>query len=174
VTIPDATVIPVALWTSIDAKGSKVGREIEMKTTDDVRDSAGVILIPKGAKIMGQVTRAVPWTKKKPLSLLALRAERVEWKGGMAALNAFIAGELNIVTAAGRCPGCGQGVAVLEINPREPMGVVGGNWGLPRDPTIRVQLSDSPAIVTELISEAHTVRVEQTSTFSLRQLAPTK
>jgi len=66
-TIPGRTVIQAVLRTSIDAKDVKLGKDLELAVTDDVRDSSGNILIPKQAKLTGRVTEAVQWMKPDPI-----------------------------------------------------------------------------------------------------------
>src|SRR6266404_5903751 len=84
--VPDRTVVPAELWTTIDAKDDKIGKEIELIVTDDVHDANGKILIAKQAKLKGRVTEAVAWRKDKPESKISLVVESAEWKGRSVAL----------------------------------------------------------------------------------------
>jgi hypothetical protein len=172
--LPDRTTIPVTLRTSIDAKDVKVGHRIELSTTDNVRDAAGKIVIPKQAKLSGRVTEAVQWTKDHPESKLSIIVESAEWKGGSAKLHAFIAGDLKVYTALARpAPGAGEVVAAIEQVPPggRPSGPLPPNTGLARDNTVTLQMATSKGLVTEVVSQAHNVRIEQGSTWSLRQLS---
>lgn len=174
-TVPDRTVIPAVLRTSIDAKDGKVGKEIELSVSDDVRDETGKILIPKQAKLTGHVTEAVPWTKTSPESKISIVVERAEWKGHSVALRSFIAGDLKVYTALARPdPGAGEVVAAVEVVPpgERPSGPLPPNTGLARDKSVNLQMSTAKDLVTEVVSPVHTVRIEQGSTFSLRQMAP--
>jgi len=174
-TVPDRTVIPAVLRTSIDAKDGKVGKEIELLVSDDVRDESGKVLIPKQAKLIGHVTEAVPWTKNSPESKISIVVERAEWKGHSVALRSFIAGDLKVYTAlAHPDPGAGEVAAAVEVVPpgERPSGPLPPNTGLARDKSVNLQMSTARELVTEVVSQVHTVRIEQGSTFSLRQMAP--
>lgn len=173
--LPDRTVIPVVLRTSIDAKDVKVGKEIELAASDDVRDANGKILIPKQAKLLGRVTESVPWAKDHKESRISIVVERAEWKNGVLALHAFIAGDLKVYTALARPnPGAGEMVAAIEqVAPGDvPSGPLPANTGLARDNSVAVQMAASKDLVTEVVSKTHHVRMEQGSTFSIRQLGP--
>jgi hypothetical protein len=172
--LSDRTIIPVILRTSIDAKDAKVGKGIELAATDDVRDSTGKIVIPKQAKLIGRVTEVVQWTKDHPESKLSIIVENAEWKGGSTKLHAFIAGDLKVYTALARpSPGAGEVVAAIEQVPpgERPSGPLPPNTGLGRDNTVTLQMATSRDLVTEVVSQAHNVRVEQGSVWSLRQLS---
>jgi len=172
--LPDRTVIPVVLRTSIDARDAKVGKRIELATTDDVRDASGKIAVPKQAKLSGRVTEVVQWTKDHPESKVSIVVESAEWKGGSAPLHAFIAGDLKVYTALARpAPGAGEVVAAIEQVPPGEHASGGGppNTGLARDNTVTLQIATLRDLVTEVVSQAHNVRIEQGSTWSLRQLS---
>jgi len=169
-TIPGRTVIQAVLRTSIDAKDVKLGKDLELAVTDDVRDSSGNILIPKQAKLTGRVTEAVQWMKDSPESRLSIIVEKAEWKKRSVILRAFIAGDLKIYTSAGNPkPGVSNVVAAITNVPTMQLPV---NPSLTQDNSVTVQMATSKELVTELVSHVHNVRIEQGSTFSLRQLNP--
>ncbi len=168
-TIPDRTVIPAVLKTSVDAKDVKLGKDLELAVTDDVRDGSGKILIPKQAKLTGRVTEAVQWMKDSPESRLSIIVEKADWKKGSVILRAFIAGEIKIYTTAGNPkPGVSDVVATITNAPAMQLPV---NPSLTQDKSVTVQMATSKELVTELVSHVHNVRVEQGSTLSLRQLS---
>jgi hypothetical protein len=172
--LPDRMVIPVVLRTSIDAKDAKVDKRIELAATDDVRDAAGRIVIPKQAKLSGRVAEVVQWTKDHPESKVSIVVESAEWKGGSTTLRAFIAGDLKVYTALARpAPGAGEMAAAIEIVPpgERGSGPLPPNTSLARDNTVILQMATSKEFVTEVVSQAHNVRIEQGSTWSLRQLS---
>lgn len=169
-TIPDRTVISAVLKTSIDAKDVRLGKDLELAVTDDVRDSSGKILIPKQAKLTGRVTEAVQWMKDSPESRLSIIVERAEWKKRSVILRAFIAGDLKIYTTAGNPKsGVSDVVAAITNVPTMQLPV---NPSLTQDNSVTVQMATSKELVTELVSHVHNVRIEQGSTLSLRQLDP--
>ncbi len=171
--VPDRTIIPVVLRTSVDAKNSKVDKQIELATTDEVRDETGKTIIPKQAKLIGRVTEVVQWTKDHPESKVSIVVESAEWKGGSTILRAFIAGDVKVYTALDRpAPGAGEMVAAIEVVPpgERPSGPIPANTGLARDNTVTLQLASSKDLVTEVVSQAHNVRIEQGSTWLLKQL----
>jgi hypothetical protein len=169
-TIPDRTVIPAVLGTSIDARNVKVGKELELAVTEDVRDSTGKLLIPKLAKLTGRVTEAVQWAKDKPESRVSIVVETAEWKKHSVRLRAFVAGDLKIYTAGGHSePGVSERVAAITSTPTMQLPV---NPTLTEDSSVTIQMATSKELVTELVSLVHNVRIEQGSTFSLRQLNP--
>lgn len=171
--VPDRTVIPVILRTSIDAKDVKVGKGIELSTTDNVRDANGRVVIPKQAKLSGRVTEVVQWTKDHPESRISIVVENAEWKGGSTKLRAFMAGDLKVYTALARpAPGAGEMAAAIEVVPpgERPSGPLPPNTGLARDNTVTLQMATSTELVTEVVSQAHNVRIEQGSMWSLRQM----
>ncbi|HET7440715.1 MAG TPA: hypothetical protein VFJ47_05380 [Terriglobales bacterium] len=169
-TIPDRTVIPAVLRTSIDARDVKVGKELELAVAEDVRDSTGKLLIPKQAKLTGRVTEAVQWAKDKPESRLSIVVEKAEWKKHSVNLRAFVAGDLKIYTAGGHPEqGVSETVAALTRTPTAQLPV---NTTLSVDSSVTLQMATSKELVTELVSPVHDVRIEQGSKFLLRQLNP--
>jgi UDP:flavonoid glycosyltransferase YjiC (YdhE family) len=174
-TVPDRTVVPAELWTSIDAKDDKIGKEIELIVTDDVHDANGKVLIAKHAKLKGRVTEAVPWTKDKPESKISLVVESAEWKGYSVVLHAFVAGDLKVYTSASHAH---QGPVTIESTKvTVPLGrplnlPPSPRPGLALDESVSLQIAMPRDLVTEVVSKAHTVRIEQGSMFSLRQLSP--
>jgi hypothetical protein len=194
--VPDRTVIPAVLLTTIDTKNAKPDKRIELETTADVRAPSGKIVIPRGAKVSGRVTEAVPWFKDKPESKVSIVVESAKWKDGSAALHAFIAGDLNILSASEITSTDMESTASAEpapparpaggsvtgspvgndendmVRPRQgtPERVPPGS-GLARDRSLKLQIAASKKIVTEVVSQAHNVRMEQGSTFVVRQLS---
>src|SRR5260221_7345039 len=156
-----------------DAKEEEECKGIELTDTDDVRDSNGKIDIHKQDKLNGRVTEVVQWTKDHPESKLSIIVENAEWKGGSTKLHAFIAGDLKVYTALARpSPGAGEVVAAIEQMPpgERPSGPLPPNTRLSPDNTVTLQMATSRDLVTEVVSQAHNVRVEQGSMWSLRQL----
>src|SRR5580692_12551291 len=57
------SVIPVQLTKSVDAKKVKTGDEVVARVTQDLRNTAGTVIVPKDAKVLGHVTEAQPRNK---------------------------------------------------------------------------------------------------------------
>jgi hypothetical protein len=174
-TVPDRTVVPAELWTTMDAKDDKIGKEIELIVTDEVHDANGKVLIAKQAKLKGRVTEAVPWTKDKPESKISLVVESAEGKGHSVALHAFVAGDLKVYTLASRAHQGPVAIGSTKVTVRlgQPLHLPPPSGpGLALDESVSLQVAISRDLVTEVVSKAHTVRIEQGSMFSLRQLSP--
>jgi hypothetical protein len=91
VQVPDGTTVPIELKNYLSAKKAKVGDAVKMEITRDVLGKDKEKLIPRGAKVMGKVTRVVAGGKDAE-SVISIVADRAEWKGGSAELHALIAG----------------------------------------------------------------------------------
>jgi hypothetical protein len=68
--------IPADLSKSLDAKKSKVGDKIELKTSMDML-SHGQVVIPRGSKIEAHITSAKPHTKDSPDSELGIAFDHI-------------------------------------------------------------------------------------------------
>ena len=177
VKVPGRIVLPAELRTTIDAKDSGIGKEIELVLIDEVRDTNEKILIPSQAKLKGHVTEAVPWTKDKPESKVSIVVESAEWKGHSVVLHAFIAGDLRVYSSlAHPDPNDSSIVAThetVQIGAGHHLHLpLPSGPGIVWDKAVSLQFAISHDLVTEVVSKTHTVRMEQGSTFSLRQLSP--
>jgi len=75
----------------ISTATSKPGEVVTLELWKDVRDSEGNVLLPKGARLFGLLTLVQPRSQGRE-ARLAIYVMRAEWKGGSAAMNAFLAG----------------------------------------------------------------------------------
>jgi hypothetical protein len=66
---------------SIDAKKAKAGDEVTAVLTQDVLQH-GKIVLPRGSKVKGHISEAIPHTKENPESRLGLVFDKVIAKGG--------------------------------------------------------------------------------------------
>src|SRR5258708_1972245 len=80
-TFPAGTVIAVELSKSLDAKKAKVGDKIEARIPADLL-AHGKIVIPRSAKIFGQVTEVKAHSKESPDSKLGVAFDRLVLKDG--------------------------------------------------------------------------------------------
>ncbi len=167
--LPDGTRIPVLLRTTIDPNIAKPGMPIVLNVTQDVRAAGGALLIPKGARITGRVTVAVPWTKQSKESRVSLVAERAEWKEGSVVLKAFIVGKLRVLNSALIPTGLSYAVSSIEI--LEP-GAVPGPQNPYKDRAVdksaKLRVAEDPHIASEVFSTERTVQMDAGSTFILR------
>lgn len=80
--IAPGSVIPVQLAKSIDAKKAKKGDEVVAKVTEDLRNNAGAVVVPKDTKVVGHVTEAEARSKEQQESQLAIAFDRAVLKNG--------------------------------------------------------------------------------------------
>jgi hypothetical protein len=72
----------VQLTKSIDAKKAKTGEEVVAKVTQDMRNNAGTVLLPKDTKIVGHVTEAQARSKDQKESQLTISFDTALIKDG--------------------------------------------------------------------------------------------
>jgi len=80
--ISPGSVIPVQLAKSIDAKKAKSGDEVVAKVTQDLRNNAGTVLVPKDTKVLGHVTEAQARSKEQKESQLTIAFDHAVLKNG--------------------------------------------------------------------------------------------
>jgi hypothetical protein len=80
--IAAGSVIPVELTKSVDAKKAKTGDEVVAKVTQDLRNNAGTVLMPKDTKVIGHVTEVQARTKEQKESQLAIAFDKAVLKNG--------------------------------------------------------------------------------------------
>jgi hypothetical protein len=93
VAIPDKTRILAELKDDLDPAKAKVGDSVKLEAPQDVRSELNnSVLIPKKAKLFGQVSSVEPYVKEKGYAKVSIVLTKAEWKGGAAKLNAFVVG----------------------------------------------------------------------------------
>jgi hypothetical protein len=80
--IAPGSVIPARLTKSINAKKAKKGDEVVATVTQDLRNNAGTVLVPKDTKILGRVTQAQARSKEQKESEVAIAFDRAVPKNG--------------------------------------------------------------------------------------------
>jgi hypothetical protein len=80
--IAPGSVIPVQLTKSIDAKKAKQGDEVIAKVTQDIRNNAGTVGVPKDTKVFGHVTEAQARSKQQKESHVAIVFDHAVLKNG--------------------------------------------------------------------------------------------
>ena len=93
VALSDGSSIAARLMSNLKANKLNAGDEVLAEVVVPVLDR-GRIVIPAGARVVGEVVSSNARSKQNPESKLSVRFERVEWKGGSAAVSAYIVGLL--------------------------------------------------------------------------------
>src|SRR5580692_7829305 len=79
--ILNGTKIDASLATSLDAKRSKVGDEVEVRTEEDVKQD-GKVVLKKGARLVGHVTQAQARANGQSQSQLGIAFDHAVLKNG--------------------------------------------------------------------------------------------
>lgn len=120
VVLPAGLSIGLALEAAVDSAQAAVGDVIEARVTGDVKKD-GVVLIPKGAKVRGRITRLTRVRSAGGYFELGLRFHTVEFAGGSGEFPAVLEGVLTpagistVQSAAGRLPNVGGRRAVIAV-----------------------------------------------------------
>jgi hypothetical protein len=80
--IAPGSVIPARLAKSVNAKKAKKGDEVVATVTQDLRNNAGTVIVPKDTKIVGHVTEAQASSKQQKESEIAIAFDRAIPKNG--------------------------------------------------------------------------------------------
>jgi hypothetical protein len=80
--IAPGSVLPAQLTKSIDAKKAKKGDEVVATITQDLRNNAGTVVVPKDTKIVGHVTEAEARNKEQKESQVAIAFDHAVMKNG--------------------------------------------------------------------------------------------
>jgi len=80
--LPPGSVIPIQLTKTVDAKKAKKGDEVVGKVTQDLKNNAGAVLVPKDTKVVGHVTEAQARSKEEKESQLAIAFDQALPKNG--------------------------------------------------------------------------------------------
>ena len=93
------TALEAELQKTLDVKNSKIGDEIVLKVTQNIKQD-GEVVVPKGAKIIGRVTEVKEKTKSSAMSKLGVVFERIEGKNLNAPISATITSITNVASSA--------------------------------------------------------------------------
>lgn len=140
--VPSGTIIPVILKTNLNVKKVKVGDEVKLEVTEDVKGADKVVLLPRKAKLTGKVSRVQPRDKDGE-SVLSFLVEKAEWKNGTATLHAVIAGKVQ--------PPEINSEMMASSNPRSGSSVGGG-----RSSGVSTGQADSPRAAIQESQSAYT------------------
>lgn len=79
--LSEGTTINTKLMNSLDAKKSKTGDRVEARTIEDVKQN-GKVVLPKGTRLFGHVTRAEARSKGQSQSALGIAFDHAELRNG--------------------------------------------------------------------------------------------
>jgi hypothetical protein len=140
--------IPVMLEKWVDARKNKVGDEVLVKTTENVK-SDGQVVIPRGSKIIGHVTVAQARTKEQPVSAVGIFFDHAVLKDGhdvpLALEIQAVAPDVESSTAPamGTAPGTAGGT-IGGVPPLPTQGNIAGPMGDPNAGTLGRSPSPNP------------------------------
>jgi hypothetical protein len=80
--IAPGSVIPVQLTKTVDAKKAKTGDEVVAKVTQDLKNTSGVVIMPKDTEVIGHVTEAQRRDKEQKESELVIAFDKAVIKNG--------------------------------------------------------------------------------------------
>ena len=80
--ISPGSVIPARLTKGINAKKAKKGDEVVATVTQDLRNNAGTVLVPKDTKIVGHITEVQARSKEQKESQVAIAFDHAVPKNG--------------------------------------------------------------------------------------------
>lgn len=98
--LDSGTRIDGQLQGSVDVKKSRVGDQVVLKTTKDVKQD-GRTVVPKGSKLLGRVTEVTQKSKQNGGSRLGMIFDRLEGKNLSAPISASIISITNAAAGAG-------------------------------------------------------------------------
>jgi hypothetical protein len=127
--IPNDAKIDATLATSLDAKRSKPGDEVEARTEEDVKQD-GKVVLKKGTHLVGHVTQAQARASGQTQSQLGIVFDRAVMKDGQevpfsAAIQA-LASPQSAAASGGDMMASGSGMGAMQGSARGGAGLVGG------------------------------------------------
>jgi hypothetical protein len=130
--ISNGTKIDASLATSLDAKRSKPGDEVEVRTEEDIKQD-GKVVLKKGTHLVGHVTQAQPRAHGQAQSQLGIMFDHAVLKNGQEVpFNASIEALASAQSAAAATTGADDtinssgGMGSVQGSARNGGGLVGG------------------------------------------------
>ena len=131
-TISDGTKIDATLATSLDAKRSKPGDEVEARTEEDIKQD-GKVVLKKGTHLVGHVTESQARAKGQTESQLGITFDHAVLKDGQeipfnATIQALASAQSASAVSSGADDGMisGGGMGAMHGSTRGGSGLVGG------------------------------------------------
>ncbi len=132
VNISNGTKIDATLATSLDAKRSKPGDEVEVRTEEDVKQD-GKVVLKRGARLVGHVTQAQARASGQTQSQLGIVFDHAVLKNGQevpfsASIQAMAAAQSVTMAATGAddAMASGSGMGAVQGTSRGGGGLIGG------------------------------------------------
>ncbi len=85
-TLPPGVAFPAQMINHLDARKAKVGDEVKLEVTANLRGPGGVVALPQGAKLIGTVVEVNDRSVGE--SRISFVVNKAEWHGGSMALHA--------------------------------------------------------------------------------------
>lgn len=130
--ISNGTKLDASLATSLDAKRSKVGDEVEVRTEEDIKQD-GKVVMKKGTRLVGHVSQAQARANGQAQSQLGIVFDRAVLKNGQeipfnASIQALASAQSAAATsvAADDAMASGGGMSPTRATSRNGGGLVGG------------------------------------------------
>ena len=130
--ISNGSNINATLASSLDAKRSKPGDQVEARTDQDVKQD-GKVVLKKGTRLVGHVTQAQARTKDQAQSQLGIMFDHAVLKNGQdvpfnASIQALAAAQSATAASAGAddMMASGSGMGAMQGTARSGGGLVGG------------------------------------------------
>lgn len=164
--LPAGIRIPVVLTKSVSAK-LPVGAPVEGETSAQIKLPGSLGIIPKGTKVTGRVSLAMPYDKKE--SRLSVVLDRVEAKSGTISMRAFVVGRIKPRNSAlGKGPGAIYGAQVIAPGSATAgLGTISAVEQIPIDRSCRLVQSNDPDVGSEIVSTERDVAMEIGSSFDV-------
>jgi hypothetical protein len=130
VSISNGTKIDATLATSLDAKRSKPGEEVEARTEEDIKQD-GKVVLKKGTHLVGHVTQAQARAGAQTQSQLGIVFDHAVLKDGQevpfsASIQALASAQSAAGLGAGDRMASGSGMSAMQGSARGGGGLVGG------------------------------------------------
>ncbi len=155
--IAPGSVIPVELTKTIDARKERTGDQVQARVTQDMKTTAGEVIVPKDTRVLGHITEDQPRTKEERESHVGIAFDHVLMKNGTdsplpMSIQAIIAspssradnspnaGSPMSPDAGGMYPGeaspghMGRGPGMSGASPAQTPNVPAGGSGYPSNP----------------------------------------
>ena len=87
-TLPAGVAFPAQLISKLNSHKSKVGDEVKLEVTANLHGPGGVVVLPKGAKLIGTVSEVKDRNAADGQSEISFLITKAEWHGGSMALHA--------------------------------------------------------------------------------------
>ena len=167
-TLPAGVQFPAQLITHLDARKAKVGDEVKLEVTANLRGPGGAVVLPKGAKLIGSVTDARDRSAGEGESRLSFMISKAEWHGGAMALHAVPTAVTAPKMGAERPPS-GDSGGVASVN--DPIALMAAAIAQELKGS-EVRETGDPKTATAIVSRSREVSLPSGTVVTIRQIRP--